>query len=85
MSSPSPEEIFDSWHGIIDEDFCKTIRETFKLPEDDTYIYRAGAFAKTLPQIEEAVTKGKQKYIYQEHGKAIEVCSPISNTHLNVD
>ncbi|PQE09611.1 transcription factor nrm1 whi5 protein [Rutstroemia sp. NJR-2017a WRK4] len=73
MSSLSPEEIFDSWHGIIDEDFCKTIRETFKLPEDDTYIYRAGSFAKTLPQIEEAITKGKQKYIYQEHGKPIEV------------
>lgn len=85
MSSPAPEEIFDSYHGIIDNDFSKTIRDTFKLPGDDTYIYRAESFAKTLPQIQEAISNGKLKYVYQEHGKPIEVCSPQSNTYINVD
>jgi site-specific recombinase len=68
----SSEEIFSNWNGIISNDFAETISQTFKLPKNDTYIYRADSFAMTLPQI--ASQADKLKYKYQSHGQAIEVC-----------
>lgn len=69
---PSPAEIFANWHGIIDNDFCKTISQTFELAQDDGYVYRADAFAMTLSQIQEQIDSGKLKYKYSAHGQQIE-------------
>ena len=66
----SSDDIFTNWAGLVDNDFGKTIRQTFNLTDDD-YIYRAEAFAMTLSQIEEQA--GKLKYKYQSHGQQIEV------------
>jgi len=71
---PSPDEIFDNWNGLIDNDFFKTISQTFDLPSDDNYVYRAESFAMTMPQIQELVGSGTMKYKYQAHGQQIEVC-----------
>lgn len=73
MASPSSDEIFDNWNGIIDDDFSKTILDTFGLSKDDNYVYRAESFAMTLPQIQEATSTGKLKYHYQDHGKVLQV------------
>ncbi|CZR51390.1 uncharacterized protein PAC_01265 [Phialocephala subalpina] len=70
---PSPDEIFDNWHGIIDNDFSSTIRKTFDLPEDDKYVYRAESFSMTFPQIQAQLEGGSLKYKYQSHGQQIEV------------
>jgi hypothetical protein len=70
---PPPDIIFANWHGIIKDDFCETIINTFDLPAGDNYIYRAEAFAMTLPQIQEQIEAGKLKYKYQAHGQQIEV------------
>lgn len=77
---PSPDEIFANWHGLVCNDLFATIRKTFELPSDDSYVYRAESFAMTLAQIEEQVETGTLKYKYQSQGKQIEVisaaCSP---------
>jgi hypothetical protein len=75
----SPDEIFANWHGVIDDDFFKTISESFALPEDDPYIYRAESFAMTLSQIKQ---QPELKYKYQSHGQAIEVC-PLPQCDIN--
>jgi len=72
---PSPEDIFASWHGIIENDLFSTIRATFGLESVDSFVYRAEAFAMTLAQIQEQVATGKLKYKYQAHGQPIEVHS----------
>lgn len=73
---PSPDKIFDNWHGIIDDDFSKTIRDTFELQADDKYVYRAESFAMTLSEIQSKLQTGSLKYNYQSHGERIEV--PVS-------
>ncbi|KAM0124821.1 hypothetical protein ACHAP3_001847 [Botrytis cinerea] len=73
MASPSSDEIFDNWGGIIEDDFSKTILETFGLSSDDNYVYRAESFAMTLSQIQETTSTGKLKYHYQDHGKVVQV------------
>ncbi|TVY84122.1 hypothetical protein LSUE1_G001859 [Lachnellula suecica] len=70
---PSPDEIFSNWHGLIDNDFFQTISQTFDLPNDDSYVYRAESFAMTMPQIKEVVDSGTLKYKYQAHGQQIVV------------
>jgi hypothetical protein len=72
---PSPDEIFNNWNGLIDNDFFQTISQTFALPSDDDYVYRAESFAMAMPQIKELVDSGTMKYKYQAHGQQIEVCS----------
>jgi len=72
---PSPDEIFSNWKGIIDNDFAKTITQTFNLSENDDYVYRAESFAMTLSQIQEQADK--LKYKYQSNGSQIEVCSDL--------
>jgi hypothetical protein len=71
---PSPDEIFANWHGVIDNDFSEIVSQTFKIPPDDTYIYRTEAFAMTLVQIQQQIESGNLKYKYSAHGKQIEVC-----------
>ncbi|KAB8300815.1 hypothetical protein EYC80_002743 [Monilinia laxa] len=73
MSPHSSDAIFDNWTGIIEDDFSKTILDTFGLSKEDNYIYRAESFAMTLPQIQETISNGKLKYHYQDHGKVIQV------------
>lgn len=73
MSSPSSDEIFNNWSGIIDDNFSKTVLDTFGLSQDDKYVYRAESFAMTLPQIQETVSTGKLKYHYQDQGKVLQV------------
>lgn len=68
---PSPDDIVSNWKGNIDNDFAETIRQTFQIPDDDSYVYRAESFAMTLPQIESQLDK--LKYKYQFHGQQIEV------------
>ena len=75
----SPDEVFAKWHGIIDDDFFKTIAETFGLAGDDSYVYRAESFAMTLAQIKQ---QPELKYKYQSHGLAIEVC-PFPQCDIN--
>lgn len=75
---PSPARVFANWHGIIDDEFCKTISQIFDLPDDDEYVYRAEAFAMTLSQIQEQINSGKLKYKYSAHGQQIEVCKSFS-------
>jgi hypothetical protein len=70
---PSPDELFANWQGIVNNDFFKTICQTFDISENDPYIYRAEAFAMTLSQIKE---QPELRYKYQSHGQAIEVCAP---------
>lgn len=70
---PSADEIFANWHGIIDNDFFKTISETFHISEHDPYVYRAESFAMTLLQIKE---QPELRYKYQSHGQAMEVSHP---------
>jgi hypothetical protein len=70
---PSPDEIFDNWSGLVDNDFFKTVSQTFGLPSEDDYVYRAESFAMTMPQIKELVDSGTVKYKYQAHGQQIEV------------
>ena len=70
---PTPDAIFETWKGIIDNDFAKTVAETFLLASNDGYVYRAEAFAMTLSQIEEQVNSGKLKYKYLSNGQQIEV------------
>jgi hypothetical protein len=72
---PSPDEIFDNWNGLIDNDFFRTVARTFDLPSNDDYVYRAESFAMTMPQIKELVDSGTMKYKYQAHGQQIEVCN----------
>jgi hypothetical protein len=69
----SPDEVFANWHGLVDNDLFVTIRKSFELPSDDSYVYRAESFAMTLAQIEEQVEMGTLKYKYQAHGQQIEV------------
>jgi hypothetical protein len=66
----SPDEIFANWHGVMDNDFYKTLGQTFDVPENDPYVYRAESFTMTLSQIRE---QPELKYKYQAHGQAIEV------------
>ncbi|CAD6445398.1 97a6e09d-d3de-45a2-ba66-e872ca91eb77 [Sclerotinia trifoliorum] len=73
MSSPSSDEIFNNWSGIIDDDFSKTVLDTFGLSQDDKYVYRAESFAMTLPQIQETLSTGKLKYHYQDQGKVLQI------------
>ncbi|APA12090.1 hypothetical protein sscle_09g068600 [Sclerotinia sclerotiorum 1980 UF-70] len=73
MSSPSSDEIFNNWSGIIDDNFSKTVLDTFGLSQDDKYVYRAESFAMTLPQIQETVSTGKLKYHYQDQGKVLQI------------
>ena len=68
---PSSDEIFADWQGIIDNEFFRTIRQTFEIPENDSYTYRAESFAMTLSVIEQ---EQQLKYKYHAHGQAIEVC-----------
>jgi len=77
----SPDDIFANWRGLIDSDFSKTITQTFDLPDQDNYVYRAEAFAMTLRQIQEQIDSGKLKYKYQSHGQQIQV--NISSTFSN--
>ena len=70
---PSPDEVFANWHGIVENDLFSTIRTTFGLECDDSFVYRAEAFSMTLAQIKEQVATGKLKYKYQAHGQSIEV------------
>ncbi|KAF7855341.1 hypothetical protein EAF04_010085 [Stromatinia cepivora] len=72
-SSPSSDEIFNNWSGIIDDDFAKTILDTFGLSQDDNYVYRAESFTMTLPQIQETISTGKLKYHYQDQGKVLQI------------
>lgn len=78
-TSPNPDEIFTNWHGLMDGSLQKTINETFNIPENDEYIYRAEAFAMTLAQVQEALDSGTLKYMYQANHKAITVC-PFSSS-----
>ncbi|TVY15013.1 hypothetical protein LARI1_G006655 [Lachnellula arida] len=55
---PSPDEIFENWHGLIANDFSKTTSQTFDLPGEDNYIYRAESFAMTMAQIKELIDSG---------------------------
>lgn len=73
MPSPSSDEIFDTWNGIIEDDFSTTVLNTFGLSEDDNYVYRAESFAMTLPQIQATISTGKLKYHYQDKGSIIQV------------
>jgi hypothetical protein len=83
---PSPNDIFANWHGLEDNDLFATIRTTFELPPEDSYVYRAESFAMTLAQIEEQVQTGTLKYKYQAHGQPIEVSSATgSQSSRNVD
>jgi len=70
---PPPDNIFDNWIGIINNDFSKTILQTFGLSQDDDYVYRAETFDMTLPEIQELIDAGTMKYKYQAHGQEIEV------------
>jgi hypothetical protein len=70
---PSPDEVFAKWHGLVENGLFTTIRATFGLEGEDSFIYRAEAFAMTLAEIEEQVATGKLKYKYQAHGKIVEV------------
>jgi hypothetical protein len=72
---PSPDDIFTNWRGLEDNDLFATIRTTFELPPEDSYVYRAESFAMTLAQIEEQVQTRTLKYKYQAHGQPIEVSS----------
>jgi hypothetical protein len=69
----SPDEVFANWRDLVENDLFTTIRSTFGLEGEDSFIYRAEAFAMTLAQIEEQVATGKLKYKYQAHGKPLEV------------
>ncbi|KAE8448724.1 hypothetical protein EG329_008939 [Mollisiaceae sp. DMI_Dod_QoI] len=79
-----PNEIFDNWHGIIDNDFSRTIRKTFNIPEDDKYVYRTESFAMTLPQIQTQLDAGSLKYKYQSHGQQIEVSSTDIEAYTSI-
>jgi hypothetical protein len=70
------DEIMATWNGIVDNDFAKTISQTFDLPsaEHDDYIYRADAFAMTMAQVQDQLRSGKLKYKYMAHGQEIEAC-----------
>ena len=83
---PTPDESFANWHGIINNDFCTTIRETFKLPSSsqDTYTYHTDSFAMTLSEIESSLSSNPLKYKYQVHGKAIEVCYTSSSPRKRI-
>jgi len=72
---PSPDNIFDNWIGIINNDLAKTILQTFGLSQDDKYVYRAESFAMTLPEIQKLIDCGTMRYKYQAHGQQIEVCT----------
>ena len=71
---PSPDEIFEIWHGLIANDFSETICQTFDLHNEDNYVYRAESFAMTMAQIKELIDSETLKYKYQAHGQQIEVC-----------
>ncbi|KAE9379814.1 hypothetical protein N431DRAFT_360981 [Stipitochalara longipes BDJ] len=73
MPSSSPDQVLANWHGIIDHDLFTTIRATFGLASEDSFVYRAEAFTMTLAQIQEQVATGKLKYKYRAHGHPIEV------------
>lgn len=68
-----PDEITEGWTGMIENDFAKTIRRTFALPEEDDYLYQAEPFAMTLSQIQERVTAGNLTWKYWMHGQPIDV------------
>jgi ribosomal protein S3AE len=64
----SPDSIFQSWKGMVDDDFRKTIEETFSLKHDDGYVYRVESFAMTLAQVEAAIATGQYIYRYAVDG-----------------
>merc|ERR1712093_84936 len=80
----SPDDIFANWRGLIDSDFSKTITQTFDLPDQDNYVYRAEAFAMTLRQIQEQIDSGKLKYKYQSHGQQIQVPSTDISAYTSI-
>ncbi|TVY86557.1 hypothetical protein LAWI1_G006649 [Lachnellula willkommii] len=81
---PSPDEIFENWHGLVANDFSKTISQTFDLPSEDNYVYRAESFAMTMAQIKELLDSGALKYKYQAHGQQIEVSSADITAYTSI-
>jgi hypothetical protein len=77
----------DSWRGIIDDDFAKTVSTTFSLPsvQDDDYVYRADNFAMTMAQIQEQLSSGKLQYKYMAHGQRIEAGPIFARWLADVD
>ena len=62
----SPDAIVEQWQGMIDNNFSKTIKQTFNLPEDDDqYVYHSESFAMPLSQIQAMIDTGKMKYHYR--------------------
>jgi hypothetical protein len=80
---PSPDEIFSNWKGVVDNGFSVTISKTFDLDPTDAYVYRAGSFAMTLPQIQQLIDSGDLKYRYQSHGKELDVRFPSRKGRMN--
>ena len=70
---PSPDAIFEKWAGMVDDDFQQTIKETFDLPADDTYIYKAESFAMTFAEIKDQIDSGIYKYKYRSHDQVFQV------------
>merc|ERR1712093_802851 len=60
------------------------ITQTFDLPDQDNYVYRAEAFAMTLRQIQEQIDSGKLKYKYQSHGQQIQVPSTDISAYTSI-
>ncbi|TVY26995.1 hypothetical protein LHYA1_G003828 [Lachnellula hyalina] len=81
---PSPDEIFEIWHGLIANDFSETICQTFDLPNEDNYVYRAESFAMTMAQIKELIDSETLKYKYQAHGQQIEVSSADITAYTSI-
>jgi len=79
-SSPEPRplspsgQIFSAWSGFPNRDIITTIREMFKISDDDHYVYRVHSFAMTLSQIQEALNNPFLKYIYKDtiNGETVE-------------
>ncbi|KAF4635417.1 hypothetical protein G7Y89_g2679 [Cudoniella acicularis] len=82
----SSDEIFDRWHGIVENDFTKTIAQTFDLPPDDSYVYRAESFGMKLLEIEEKIESGgmNDRSRGPRYQKADEPASPSRPLGLHV-
>ena len=79
MTLPPPDTVLENWNGVLDNDFSKTIKQTFHLPDDDDeFVYHSESFAMPLSQIQALIDSGKMKYHYRGPNGFIAVSSILS-------
>lgn len=64
---------------MIDDDFILTIKKTFHISNEDSYLYAAGSYQVTLEEVRSNLASGHYKWIYwSPEREKIQVSSSFS-------